>query len=89
MDKGILSLFQYINDPQILIQYVRNSGFDELLVLDIPNDRMKAVFHMEEKYQMPVLKGGYTEFYRYAADHMVFPEDKDKYVKTMDFFDLL
>ena len=84
MDKGILSLFQYIDDPQILIQYVRDSGFDELLVLDIPNDRMKAVFHMEEKYQMPVLKGGYTEFYKYAADHMVFPEDKDEYVKTMD-----
>ncbi|MBQ9063929.1 MAG: EAL domain-containing protein [Blautia sp.] len=84
MEDGMLKLFKYIDDPDALVRFIRKSSFEEQLELDIPNDHMRVIYHVAGKYQMPVMKGGYTEFYKYVSDHQVFPEDRGRYMEVCD-----
>ena len=68
MTNGILKLFSQSGNINKVLDFINHSSFDELMELDPVNDRMQIIYHVEGKYQMPVTKGGYREFYEYAAD---------------------
>ena len=84
MTNGILKLFSQSGTINKVLDFINHSSFDELMELDPVNDRMQIIYHVEGKYQMPVTKGGYREFYEYAADHFVLSEDREAYMDLMD-----
>lgn len=63
--------------------YLDQSAFDEKFEIDLKNDYIHNIFHVENKYHVPVLAGGYREMYEYSKLHLIYPGDKD-YNELMD-----
>ena len=72
------------NDRQTLVDRLNASPFDELVEIDLYNDRCRNIYHVEGKYFVPFLEGSWTEIYRYSAEHMVHPADRGAYSALMD-----
>ena len=69
---------------QTVLDRLNGSPYDELVEIDLINDRCRNLWHVENKYYVPVLHGNWSELYRYCADHMVHPKDRELYCGMMD-----
>ena len=69
---------------QTVLERLNASPYDELVEIDLFNDRCRNLWHVENKYYVPVLHGDWSELYRYCADHMVHPDDRETYLAMMD-----
>ena len=69
---------------QTVLDRLNASPYDELVEIDLLNDRCRNLWHVENKYYMPVLRGNWSELYRYCADHMVHPQDREIFLSMMD-----
>lgn len=63
--------------------YMDQSAFDEKFEIELANDYIRNIYHIENKYLVPVLEGGYREMYQYCKNHLIHPADKG-YDKLMD-----
>ena len=79
MKQNILSIMSAMNTPEKLIDSLNQSSFDELLILDIPANRIQIKYHIRNKYDIPYTNGRYSDFYQYTVDHFLHPEDKERY----------
>ena len=72
-------------DPEgeTLIERLSASPYDELVEVDLINDRCRSVNHIEGKYHLPAPRGHWSELSRYCADHMVHPHDREAYIQMM------
>lgn len=59
------------------------SAFDEKFEIDLENDYIRNIYHIENKYHVPVLAGGYREMFSYCRDNLIYPGDKG-YAELMD-----
>lgn len=66
------------------LEFLNSSPFDDLVEVDLMNDRCKNISHVEGKYFVPILTATYFDLYRYSVDYMVHPEDKSVYIELMD-----
>ena len=71
-------------DYQTVLDRLNGSPYDELVEIDLINDRCRNLWHVENKYYVPVLHGNWSELYRYCADHMLHPQDRERYCGMMD-----
>ena len=71
-------------DYQTVLDRLNGSPYDELVEIDLINDRCRNLWHVENKYYVPVLHGNWSELYRYCADHMIYPQDRERYCGLMD-----
>ncbi len=71
-------------DYQTVLDRLNGSPYDELVEIDLINDRCRNLWHVKNKYSVPVLHGNWSELYRYCADHMVHPQDRERYCGMMD-----
>ena len=69
---------------QTVLDRLNASPYDELVEIDLFNDRCRNLWHVENKYFVPVLHGDWSELYQYCADHMVHPEDRKTYLAMVD-----
>ncbi len=69
---------------QALISRLNASPFDELVEIDMINDRVRIIYHVEGKYFVPIMKGNWGELSRYCAEHMVHPQDRAAYMGLLD-----
>ncbi len=69
---------------QTVLDRLNASPYDELVEIDLINDRCRNLWHVENKYYVPVLHGDWSRLYRYCADHMVHPRDRELYCAMMD-----
>ena len=83
MDQGFLDLITNITDPVDILDYLNHSSYDELLQLNIPEDRFLTVYHIQDKYSMPVTDGTYRAFYDYVRKNLVHPDDRSLYSDCM------
>ena len=67
-----------------VLERLNASPYDELVEIDLFNDRCRNLWHVENKYYVPVLHGDWSELYGYCADHMVHPDDRETYLAMMD-----
>ena len=58
--------------------------YDELTEVDIENDRVHSLKHTAEKYFVSDLACGFRDLFRYSADHMVHPDDRERYLSEND-----
>ena len=71
-------------DFQTLVERLNASPFDELVEIDMINDRCNNIYHIEGKYFVPILKGGWNELFHYSLEHMIHPQDSEAYAALMD-----
>ncbi|MBR1821717.1 MAG: EAL domain-containing protein [Clostridia bacterium] len=79
-----LNLDGHSADYQTIVDRLNGSPFDELVEIDLWHDRCRNIYHVEGKYFVPFLEGGWVELYRYAAEHMVHPSDRGAYSALLD-----
>lgn len=76
MDSLEQDLFKLIGQPGSIVDYLNSLSFDELVEIDLFNNRIRNLFHVEGKYFVPVITGSYKDLYRYSGDNMIHPEDR-------------
>ena len=69
---------------QTVVERLNASPFDELVEIDLYNDRCRNIYHVEGKYFVPFLEGAWSKLYRYASEHMVHPSDRGSYSVLLD-----
>ncbi len=74
------SLFATLSEP---------SSYDELLEINITENACKVLYAEPEKYVRPKMEGRLDVMFAEAADCMIHPEDRDRFVAFWDFDTLL
>lgn len=57
--------------------FLDQSAFDEKFEIELEKDYINNLFHIENKYLVPVLAGGYRDMYNYCRKNLIHPNDKD------------
>lgn len=70
-------LLEFIGRPGSVVDYLNSLSFDELVEMDLVNNRIKNLFHVEGKYFIPVFEGPFKDLYRYSSENMIHPDDKE------------
>lgn len=84
MIMGLLSLVKGDGAQEFIMEYLNNSSYDEMLGIDLNEDRFSFIYNIEDKYHLPATQGGFRNFYEYAVDHLVFEEDRQVYADNMN-----
>ena len=71
-------------ETQTVLERLNNAPFDELVEIDMINDRSRNIYHVDGKYFVPILDGGWVDVYQYCTEHMIHPEDRQLYAELMD-----
>ena len=66
--------------PASLLVELMRRPYDELVEIDLIHGRIRNIDHVEGKYYVPVTQGDYEDMQRYAAEHMVHPDDREIYL---------
>ena len=74
--------------PEKLTQRLMHTAYDELMVLDLANDRFEGRYHTDGKFFTPVIDSHYTSLFEYSSSHMVHPEDRDVHRALMNPADM-
>ena len=69
-------LLDFIGRPESVVEYLNSQSFDELVEMDLVNNRIKNLFHVEGKYFIPVFDGSFKDLYHYSSENMIHPDDK-------------
>ena len=77
-------LIQFLDEPKSIVEYLDSLSFDELVEVDLYNDRIKNLFHVEGKYYVPVFDGAHKDLYRFSSENMIHPDDKGVHGEFMD-----
>ena len=84
MGPGLLGFFEEGQKKTTVAEFMEHSSYDELLEIDIKQDRFKVIYHIEQKYHLPLMEGSFSSFCAYFLEHMVHPEDRESYKAEMD-----
>lgn len=57
------------------VEFLDQSAFDEKFEVCLEEDRIRNIYHIENKYYVPVLQGGFRKMYQFAKENMVHPEE--------------
>ncbi|MBE7004963.1 MAG: EAL domain-containing protein [Ruminococcaceae bacterium] len=58
--------------------------YDELVEVDIPHGRIRALHHTEGKYFVPIVDSSVRDIFSYASEYMIHPEDREAYLAFND-----
>lgn len=81
--KGMLDFFKKRNKPVSVSDFLEQSSYDELIEIDLNDNHYKFVYNVADKYYAPITEGIYSEFHKYAVDHLVHPGDAGQYNTVM------
>ena len=84
MINGLLSMAAGRQSQDFVLEYLNNSGYDEMLGIDLNEDRFKFLYNIEGKYHIPATEGSFRNFYSYVLDHLIHGEDCQTYAEAMD-----
>ena len=82
--KGMLDFFKKHNQPLSVPEFLEHSSYDELVEIDLNTNRYKFVYNVADKYYLPVTEGAFDEFYNYAVEHLIHPDEAGLYADVMD-----
>ena len=81
---GMLEFFKKQNQPLSIPEFLEHSSYDELIEIDLNTNRYKFIYNVADKYYAPVTEGAYSEFYKYAVDHLIHPDETALYAEVMN-----
>lgn len=76
VNDGSRSLFAALREP---------SSYDELLEVNITGNSYKVLFAEPDKYAMPPFEGALDEMFANMLEHMIHPEDRERFLEFWDF----
>ena len=81
---GMLDFFKKRNQPLSISEFLEHSSYDELIEINLNTNRYRFVYNVADKYYLPVTEGAYSEFYKYAVDHLIHPDEAGLYAEVMN-----
>lgn len=66
---------RFSEQEQTAADYLDQSAFDEKFEIIPEQDYIRNLYHVENKYYLPVESGSYHEMYQYAIEYMIHPDD--------------
>ena len=84
MIDSLLSIARDSQSRGFVLEYLNNSTYDDMLGIDLKEDRFKFLYNIEGTYQIPATEGSFRNFYSYAVDHLVHEEDRQVYAGAME-----
>ena len=85
MNDVMQSLYDLAERPESLVELLNSLPFDELVEIDLANNHISNLYHVEGKYYVPVFDGSYQDLYRFSNVHMVHPDDHDIHADLMEY----
>ena len=82
--KGMLDFFKKRSQPLSVPEFLEHSSYDELIEINLNTDRYRFIYNVADKYFSPITEGTFSEFYKYAVDHMVHPDEVVMFAETMN-----
>ena len=77
-------LLDFVGQPSSIVEYLDSLSFDELVEIDLFNNRIRNLFHVDGKYFVPVFDGSYKDLYRYGSENMIHPDDRSVHKEFMN-----
>ena len=77
-------LYSLIGQPKSIVDFLDSLSFDELVEVDLLNDRIRNLFHVEGKYCIPVFDGQFKDIYRFSSESSIHPDDQKAHKRFMD-----
>lgn len=84
MTAGLLSVFFQGDKKMTLLNFLNSATYDELIRFNLADGQYKFLYNIEEKYRVPKIEGPLCDFYEFAAENLVHPEEKEQYRAYMD-----
>ena len=80
---GFYKLF-YHNEDYSLIDMLNNSSCDELIEINLKEDKYHQLFHVDGKYFVPTITDvSFDNLFDFVAEHIIHPDDKEIYQAFM------
>lgn len=80
IDEHSRGLFSSLSEP---------SSYDELFELNLTDNAYKVLYHEPDKFVVPAIEGRLSVMFPDVRDHMIHPEDRDRFAAFWDFDTLL
>ncbi|MCD2493623.1 EAL domain-containing protein [Lacrimispora sp. NSJ-141] len=77
------------SNKNLLYDLTQMPAYDELFELNISRNTYKILFHAEGKYVVPPVDGRLDEMRSDVAEHMIHPDDKERFLEFWDFDKML
>ncbi len=84
MMRELLDMLDKGMSRENMLAFLNNSSYDEMLGIDLNNDRFKFLYNIEGKYQVPATEGSFRNFFEYVLEHLIHEEDKALYAQLMN-----
>ncbi len=85
----LLGLSPELNQPGSLLMQLMLAPYDEIIELDLVHGQVRNIRHTEGKYFVPVSDAPYRDIFRYSAENMIHPDDREAYLAFNDAATLL
>ena len=88
---GRLIMFRPVDEKNKNLFYhlTDNTVYDELFELNVAANTYKILFYQKDKFRIPQVEGRLDSLLTKVADHMIHPEDKEKFLKFWEESTLL
>ncbi len=83
MESGLLKVFKG-DKPTSFSEFLSRSMFDQLIEIDLSNNRAVCLHQVEGKYFGIAPEGVHTAMFEMYLEHMVHPEDRQTFMHLMD-----
>ena len=83
MIRELLNMLGESLSKENLLSFLNNSSYDEMLGIDLNEDRFRFLYNIEGKYQVPATEGSLRNFLDYVLQHLIHEEDKALYAEQM------
>lgn len=77
-------LYEIVGRPDSVVAYLDASAYDELIEMDLVNNRFVNRAHVEGKFFVPIFEGDFEELFKYSGGNMVHPDDQAIHDALMD-----
>ena len=79
----------YRNEEYSLIDLLNNSSSDEVAEINLNNNTLKQLFHVDGKYFVPTVDDKFSDIFDFTARYIVHPDDRSVYEDFMRHDDML
>ena len=85
-----LDLFKFLDDYTVsddnfdLYRILDNTNYDELIRVDLKNEKYRYIYHTANKYYSNLYEGDFSNLKSFAQDGYFHPEDAKRYLKDFD-----
>ena len=77
-------VLELLGRPGSIVEFLDSLSFDELVEVDLFNNRVHNLSHVEGKYFVPVFDGPFKDLHRYSSENMIHPDDRHIHRELMN-----